>query len=78
MQATLSRLGHPKGGRPRKVDNPHRWQLIVDREVRDRADARARAERPDATDPLPDLLREFLARYAAGTPTAHATETTDA
>lgn len=49
-------------GRPPKIANPLRWHLIVDRQVRDQAAARATAR----GDELTDVLRTLLAAYAAG------------
>lgn len=60
--ADLSAAGFPKGGRPPKIANPHRWHLIVDRHVRERAERRA-ARRGEE---LPDVLRALMADYAAG------------
>jgi hypothetical protein len=64
----VSVTGYPKGGRPPKIANPHRWHLIVDRTVRDRAERRAARRGEELT----DVLRALLADYAAGriTPTA--------
>ena len=63
----LSRTGYPKGGRPRKVGNPFRWHLVVNRAHRDAGVTRALAEGRDLT----DELRALMADYAAGrvTPT---------
>jgi hypothetical protein len=59
----LSVNGYPKGGRPPKVANAHRWHLIVNREERDRAAERAaRKGHGDVT----DVLRALMAAYAAG------------
>jgi hypothetical protein len=61
--ATLSAAGYPRGGRPPKVANAHRWHLIVDREVRDRAAERAAGEgHGDVT----DVLRALMHAYAEG------------
>ena len=61
--AGLSVTGYPKGGRPPKVANAHRWHLIVNREERDRAAARAaRKGHGDVT----DVMRALMHAYAAG------------
>ncbi len=50
-------------GRPPKIANAFRWHLMVNREHRDRAAARARREgHGDVT----DVLRGLMADYAAG------------
>jgi hypothetical protein len=62
-ETELSAAGYPKGGRPPKVANAHRWHLIVDREERDRAAARAaRKSHGDLT----DVMRSLMHAYAAG------------
>lgn len=69
----LSATGYPKGGRPAKVPNAHRWHLIVNREERDRAAARAaRKGHGDVT----DVLRSLLHAYNAGQLDAYATQET--
>jgi hypothetical protein len=61
--------GYPKGGRPPKVANAHRWHLIVNREERDRAAARAaRKGHGDVT----DVMRALMHAYAAGQLDAYA------
>lgn len=61
--AGLSAAGYPKGGRPPKVRNAHRWHLIVNREERDRAAERAAREgHGDVT----DVMRALMHAYAAG------------
>lgn len=56
-------------GRPPKVENAHRWHLIVNREERDRAIARAaRKGHGDVT----DVLRALLHAYNAGQLDAYA------
>jgi hypothetical protein len=66
----LSVNGYPKGGRPPKVTNAHRWHLIVNREERDRAAERAaRKGHGDLT----DVMRSLMHAYAAGQLDAHAT-----
>jgi hypothetical protein len=68
--AGLSAAGYPKGGRPPKVRNAHRWHLIVNREVRERAAARAtRKGHGDVT----DVMRALMDAYAAGKLDAYAT-----
>lgn len=59
-------------GRPPKIANPHRWHLIVDRNVRDRAERRATRRGEELT----DVLRALLDDYAAGRIHPHATEET--
>jgi hypothetical protein len=49
-------------GRPPKIANPHRWHLIVDRNVRERAEERAARRGEELT----DVLRALMADYAAG------------
>jgi hypothetical protein len=49
-------------GRPPKIANPHRWHLIVDRQVRERAERRAARRGEELT----DVLRALMADYAAG------------
>jgi hypothetical protein len=63
----LSVTGYPKGGRPPKIANPHRWHLIVDRTVRDRAENRAARRGEELT----DVMRALLADYAAGRTIPH-------
>jgi hypothetical protein len=71
--AGLSAAGYPKGGRPPKVRNAHRWHLIVNREVRDRAaDRAARRGHGDVT----DVMRALMDAYAAGQLDAYATTPT--
>lgn len=68
--AGLSAAGYPKGGRPPKVRNAHRWHLVVDRDARDRAAARAtRKGHGDVT----DVMRALMDAYAAGQLDAYAT-----
>lgn len=50
-------------GRPPKVPNAHRWHLIVDREERDAA--AARAEKKGHGD-VTDVLRALLHAYNSG------------
>jgi hypothetical protein len=69
----LSVTGYPKGGRPPKVTNSHRWHLIVDREERDRA--AARAQRKGHGD-LTDVMRALMHAYAAGQLDGFATKDT--
>lgn len=59
----LSRAGHPRGGRPAKVANAHRWHLIVDRTKRARGEERAARK---GHGDLPDVLRRLLDAYNAG------------
>jgi hypothetical protein len=49
-------------GRPPKIANPHRWHLIVDRQVRERAERRAARRGEELT----DVLRALMDDYAAG------------
>jgi hypothetical protein len=66
----LSVTGFPKGGRPRKVQDAHRWQLIINREERDRAAERAaRKGHGNVT----DVLRALMHAYATGQLDAYAT-----
>jgi hypothetical protein len=53
----------PKGGRPPKIANAVRWNLYVDSEIRGRAEDAARR----AGTELPDVMRQLMAAYAAGT-----------
>lgn len=66
----LSVNGYPKGGRPPKVPNAHRWHLIVNREERDQAAARATRE---GHGDLTDVMRALLHAYAAGQLDAYVT-----
>lgn len=66
----LSAAGFPKGGRPPKVPNAHRWHLIVNREDRERAADRASAKgHGDVT----DVLRALMHAYAVGQLDGYAT-----
>lgn len=49
-------------GRPPKITNPHRWHLIVDLAVRNRAEKRAERRGEELT----DVMRALMADYAAG------------
>lgn len=58
----------PKGGRPPKIANAMRWNLYVDAEIRAAAEERARANGVE----LPDVMRQLMADFAAGSVTPDA------